>query len=87
MDKALFILLLLIAFNVEANTIKLDCLPFEDTNGNKVCEEYTEQCTDSKGRFVYCEDAKKLRNRFKKKVKQCRSEQTGKFIKCPSEVR
>ena len=75
------------ALVVEAKTVKLDCLPFEDSNGNKVCEEYTEQCTDSKGRFVYCEDAKKLKNRFKKIVKKCRSEETGKFIKCPSEVR
>lgn len=72
---------------INADTVKLDCLPFEDDKGNKICEEYTEQCTDSKGRFVYCEDAKKLKNRFKKIVKKCRSEQTGKFIKCPSEVR
>lgn len=88
--RLILITILLLFFPIlviNADTVKLDCLPFEDSNGNKVCEEYTEQCTDSKGRFVYCEDAKKLRNRFKKIVKKCRSEQTGKFIKCPSEVR
>jgi len=87
LGKYIFILLMLVSLNANADTVKLDCLPFEDDNGNKICEEYTEQCTDSKGRFIYCEDAKKLRNKFKKIVKKCRSEQTGKFIKCPSEVK
>lgn len=87
LGRYIFILFLLVSLNAHADTVKLDCLPFEDSNGNKVCEEYTEQCNDSKGRFVYCEDAKKLKNRFKKIVKKCRSEQTGKFIKCPSELK
>ena len=91
MGRRLILIAILLLFFpilvINADTVKLDCLPFEDSNGNKICEEYTEQCTDSKGRFVYCEDAKKLKNRFKKIVKKCRSEQTGKFIKCPSEVR
>lgn len=91
MGRRLILIAILLLFFpilvINADTVKLDCLPFEDSNGNKICEEYTEQCTDSKGRFVYCDDAKKLKNRFKKIVKQCRSEQTGKFIKCPSEVK
>ena len=87
LGKYIFIIFLFVSLNANADTVKLDCLPFSDSNGNQICEEYTEQCTDSKGRFVYCEDAKKLKNRFKKIVKKCRSEQTGKFIKCPSEVR
>lgn len=91
MGRRLILIAILLLFFpilvINADTVKLDCLPFEDSNGNKICEEYTEQCTDSKGRFVYCEDAKKLKNRFKKIVKKCRSKQTGKFIKCPSEVK
>ena len=87
MAKYIFILFLLISFNASAETVKLDCLPFEDDKGNPICTEYVEQCHDSKGRFVSCDGKNKLKNIFKKIVKQCHSKETGKFIKCPSEVK
>lgn len=73
--------------SAEAKQIKRDCLEFEDTDGNQICSEYYEECRDAKGRFINCDEKDKLKNIFKKVVKKCRSEETGKFIKCPSEVK
>lgn len=71
----------------DAKQIKKDCLEFTDTDGNEICTEYYEECRDAKGRFINCDDKDKLKNIFKKVVKKCRSEETGKFIICPSEVK
>jgi hypothetical protein len=81
------LLLLCPTLVIDAKQIKKDCLEFTDTDGNEICTEYYEECHDSKGRFINCDEKDKLKNIFKKVVKKCRSEETGKFIKCPSEVR
>ena len=86
--RLLIVILLLIlpaltvrAENVEVLERKQDCLPFEDSNGEKICTEYDQSCRDDKGRFVKCSENSKN----KKIVKRCRSSKSGRFIKCPQE--
>lgn len=87
MAKILLILMVMFCLSADAKQIKKDCLEFTDTAGNEICTEYYEECRDAKGRFINCDEKDKLKNIFKKVVKKCRSEETGKFIKCPSEVK
>lgn len=58
---------------------KQDCLPFEDSDGNKICTEYDEVCRDNKGQFIKCSEG----NVFKKVIRKCRNSETGRYIKCP----
>lgn len=62
---------------------KQSCLPFEDADGNAICDEYEEICREVKtGRFVRCPSKHNV-NIFKKVERKCRDINTGRFIKCP----
>lgn len=62
-----------------------DCLPFEDSKGEKICTAYVVVCNDEKGRYAKCSDIGKNKGHIYKKIqKQCRNEKTGRLAKCPN---
>lgn len=89
-NKILIIFLLLVcpALSLSAQEFerKQDCLPFDDSSGNKICEEYEEVCRDQRGRFVRCPSKHNI-NIFAKVERRCRDINTGRFIKCPPKER
>lgn len=93
MVKFLITILLLISplflIDVQAQEFKrvYDCLPFEDSNGEKICQEYDMVCRDARGRYTKCpKDGQNNGNIVSKIEKSCRNSATGRFTKCPKEL-